>query len=1019
MNTSIVEQFEHTIRQNTPANLLPFLLKLEKENLAGMREKLRELKQELATVVQLSANSWGARATGDQHDNLLLAGFAVYARREALGGALDGAWSLGATPGDRATALKQHVVTLVKALRPDWLHDWLLHQHTKASGWSIDYYLLRTLEAAALIPYSPTLVARALPNALARWGWDFSMAKDTPANASVVIAAAMSSDDLLLTRDLPLLFDYEGTIHATWARIQPPMPLSQKGTGQGTSYLHPWQAWNQQHPPQTVGWQELLVRLTASGHLDRADLLTRCLLALRRDFRRPLLTWFRELFLALKPTFAERLARQEELVELLAHPQALVVNFALDQLKDMHPEPGFNLAPLLLSAESLLTRPDLKTGLRTLVAGLAKLPYRAPAHAPAVASLLSAALAHPDAAVQERAAKGLAELLTAKKPLLTTAQTAATLAALAPQAELLGAAARTALAPWLAAPAAATTVPAVYTPLAQFVPDISPATAIPPVADWHELLFLTGQVLQHNDPTATERWLDSLLHLHGQLPTGHAAQLQPYLVRVVPQLKKASAAEANALLAEPLALHGHEGLLLALLLGWANGFATPRVASVQVNSAANPQPLLALEQQRYLLAETRLRAGVALPLLSTPTHQPHWVAPSALVNKLLAHQAAGTAPDVADLAVALARAAHAHPAEAAQALCLLPQLAEAGLRELLTWFFGPAGQPLPALAPASQRRPAGLATPIAEALPELWAVAARTKVPAGTFPTLAASLGYDHAGSTQPLATTCKAVPRENRYPDPTQPTQEAVYRFVELSWRSGATVSAPSPLLPYAPPVGKSERGSWEDNWLLVSDLPHLFSLLPNYPAPLYAQVLRCATWADNLESSERDLLLQALRALLGPGPVLEAAATAVLASGLLHHTPQGRNLAQEVLVQAIRHGRLHPAALGQILGQQLATGYAPALRLADNLLAIKGIDPATDDALGQTLGTLLPVLPATPLRNLRKLLTTYADLLARTHQPLPAAMHANLRAWQTTASLKAVVKPLLAMPAPAGHLA
>jgi hypothetical protein len=298
----------------------------------------------------------------------------------------------------------------------------------------------------------------------------------------------------------------------------------------------------------------------------------------------------------------------------------------------------------------------------------------------------------------------------------------------------------------------------------------------------------------------------------------------------------------------------------------------------------------------------------------------------------------------------------------------------------------------------------------ANALPELWAVAARTKAPAATFPTLAASLGYDYAGITQPLPTTCEAVPRENRYPDPTQPGQEAVYRFVELAWRSGATTAAPSPLLLYAPPVGKSQRGAWEANWLLVGALPHLTALLPNYAAPLYAHVLRCATWADNLESSERDLLLQALSSLLGPGPALEAAATAVLASGLIHHTPQGRNLAQEVLLQAIAHGRLPPAALGQILGQQLATGYAPAPRLADNLLPLKGIDAHTDDALRQILAALLPALPAAPPRNSRKLL--YADLVGRTSQPVPPAVRPNLLAWQQTASLQAVAKTLLALP-------
>jgi hypothetical protein len=989
------EEFEQLIRlQNMPA-LVPFLLNLAKENVPAVRETLKSLQAELGRRDE--ANNWQAALTSEQGDMLLLAAIATFTAAQAVQPPMR-FWF------DRCSEPRPEFWQVVTHVRPSWLANLLRAKARSTSTWGVPLYsFVRKLEQRQLLAFEPELFAKTLPNWLPELGENLSREAVIPLGANAVVTRLVADDHLMLSRDLLLLFEYDTHAEKAYCRVQKWPAPTEDWSGR-------WHEWNQLHPPQGMDWQELFIRLTASGHLDRADILTRCLLALRRDFRRPLLTWFRELYLALKPTFTERLARQEELTELLAHPQALVVNFALDQLKDMHTEPGFNLAPLLLSTESLLTRPDLKTGLRTLVAGLAKLPYRAPAHTPAVASLLTSALAHPDAAVQTCAAKGLAELLTAKKPLLTTAETATTLAALAQQADLLGSAARTALGPWLAAPVVATATPATYAPLGQFVPDISPATAIAPVADWHELLFLTGQVLQHDDPTAHERWLDGLLRLQGQLLAGYAAQLQPYLVRVVPALKKASATEASALLAGPIALHGHDGLLLALLLGWAGGFASPRVGSVQVSPHTSAQPLLAVEQQRYLLAESQLRAGVALPLLSTPTHLPHWIAPSALVNKLLTYQTAGIAPTTADLAVALARAAHAHPTEAALALDLMPQLADTGLRELLTWFFGPAEQQLPALAPANGRPAAALTTSVANALPELWAVAARTKAPAATFPTLAASLGYDYAGLTQPLLTTSEAVAHENRYPDPSQPGQEAVYRFVELSWRSGATEPAPSPLLLYAPPVWKSERDSWEDNWLLVADLPCYISLLPNYPAPLYALVLRSAAWADNLESSERDLLLQALRTLLGPGPVLEVAATAVLASGLIHHTPQGRSLAQEVLLQAIAHGRLRPEVLGQILGQQLATGYAPAPRLADNLLPLIGIDPLTDDALRQILGALLPVLSATPPRNPRKLLDAYASLLARTRQPLPAPVRPVLQAWQRTASLKTAATALLA---------
>jgi hypothetical protein len=404
---------------------------------------------------------------------------------------------------------------------------------------------------------------------------------------------------------------------------------------------------------------------------------------------------------------------------------------------------------------------------------------------------------------------------------------------------------------------------------------------------------------------------------------------------------------------------------------------------------------------------------LALPLLSTPTHAPHWVAPTALVEKLLAYEAAGQEPAAADLALALARTAHNHPTEATAALGHVPRLTHAGLRQLLTWFFGPAETLLP--APASpappDRRPAEATATLAEALPELWAVAARTKAPAEAFLALPTWLGYDYPGAAQPLHLRHEAVAQKNTY-DPMYllPGQPTSHRWTALYWRSGTTHAAPSGLLLYAPPVSGGTQGSWEEIQLLASDLPYLAAALPYYPAPLHEYVVRCAAWADNLESSERDLMAQALRALLAAGPAHAPAATVVLASGLLHHTALCRSLAQEVLLRAVAGGQLQPTALGQVLGQQLATGYAPVPRLAASLATLGGIDALTNDALAQTFEALLPELPAAPLRSLRALLDLYADLRARTGRPVPAAVQARLGEWRTAPSLRKVAGALIA---------
>jgi len=967
---SLVENFEQIIHFQQTRQLVPFLLQLEKADIVPIRQSTKSLHKELTTFKEIKPGSWGSSITVEQRMMLFLAGLKTYSRKEAL---TRNFWEWNIDD--------KHLMAFWSVLedaRPVWLSD-LFAQNTGLDLWrQPPYALLREMERRGLIDFNPRLFALSTAGLVMDCCNRISQSGVIPTDASVAIAAEFSQDPILLQRDLPLLFDFDTEVVNSAGRVQLQIPLPQLNNPLIRAQGFSWQVWNEMHPPQSVTWLQVLSALITTHHLDRADILTRCLLALRRDFRRPLLTWFKELFLSLKPTRAERLARQAELTELLAHPLPLVVNFAIEQVKNLLPEPGFALAPLLQSADNLLLRPDLKTGLKTLLAGLARLPRQDAAHAPAVARLLAAALAHPDAAVQERAAKGLADLLAAKKPLLPPADTAETLAALATQAELLGAAARAVLAPWLASPTPAPTAEATatYAPRARFVPDISPATALAPVADWHELLFLTGQVLRHDDPAALERWLDGLLRLHGQLPAGYAEQLEPYLVQVLPELKKATTAEAAALLAGPISIWGHDGLAQALLLSWATDFATPRVPTVEVTATHYARtPLLPLDKHRYAQAENLLRQRQPLPLLSTPTHAPHWVAPTTVVNRLLAYQSVAAEPAVADLLLALTRTAHAHPGEAAAALQLLPQLQRAALRELLTWFFGPA-LTLPTQAALPARQPADLTTTLAAALPELWAVAARTKAPAHVFPDLPARLGYDYAGIMQPLRPVPAIQTGENHFPQPQVSGQTtATYRWTEVHWHSGADGPLPSPLLVYSPPAAKSKEGSWEHNMLLKSDFQFLVSLLPNYPAPLYEDILRRAAWADNLESSERDLVAQALHALLGPGPAYELAASALLASGLIHHAPLCRGLSQEVLVQAVANGRLLPDFLGQVLGRLLAADYAPVARLADNLAPLRAISPETDDALAQTLDALLPALPPRPApqpaqaaRNLRR---------------------------------------------------
>lgn len=86
--------------------------------------------------------------------------------------------------------------------------------------------------------------------------------------------------------------------------------------------------------------------------------------------------------------------------------------------------------------------------------------------------------------------------------------------------------------------------------------------------------------------------------------------------------------------------------------------------------------------------------------------------------------------------------------------------------------------------------------------------------------------------------------------------------------------------------------------------------------------------------------------------------------------------------------HQSLLPTALGQMLGQLLSADFAPLPRFTEQLAQASAIDAATDDALIQVVDALLPTLPAEPLRQTSKLLSSYVDLRTRYSPaaPIPA---------------------------------
>jgi hypothetical protein len=147
-------------------------------------------------------------------------------------------------------------------------------------------------------------------------------------------------------------------------------------------------------------WLYAFTRLAEEGRLDRVRLLDASLAALQRDFRASTVGWYAKLHEALAPTPAERAARLETYLALLASPAPAVVKCGVTGLRAV--EERVPADALARAARPALTVRQKGIALDVLRL-LARAAERGPEHRPELLMTAAEALAHERTDVQERA----------------------------------------------------------------------------------------------------------------------------------------------------------------------------------------------------------------------------------------------------------------------------------------------------------------------------------------------------------------------------------------------------------------------------------------------------------------------------------------------------------------------------------------------------------------------------------------------------------------------------------------
>jgi hypothetical protein len=133
-------------------------------------------------------------------------------------------------------------------------------------------------------------------------------------------------------------------------------------------------------------------------------------------------------------------------------------------------------------------------------------------------------------------------------------------------------------------------------------------------------------------------------------------------------------------------------------------------------------------------------------------------------------------------------------------------------------------------------------------------------------------------------------------------------------------------------------------------------------------------------------------------------------IATAMLMNDKTAAARAAELWIHGITSDKLDPAEMGRVIGHHQRIEFAPMQRLS-NLIQQQmfRLSTAHNRALQIMLENIFIQLPPQPIKNLKKLLEIYGELLALNSSTPPAGVLQRLEDWKSTNALKKLVEGML----------
>ena len=974
------EQYTRILEGKQDQNLIPFLQALSPQERKTLAPHVKKLGKEYLTH-KMEGNRWIYKATDRQRTILYYSFFACYSLTEIK--KEDPAWLIS----------REHLEKFLPWYAPPWLNDYINGFSDK--NWlpfQLDYGYLVELEQRGFIQPNPQLVARLLVPFL-------YVHDDVYRRQNRYAAEQLTRYAVTLEEHIWFLFQFETTIHFS------------------NTYVY------YDGKKEERGWVNAFQHFIASGKIGRQRLLQEALLAANRNFNKNLSGWFAGLFVELAPAAEELLLLQPELFHLFASPHGKVVGTALQACKAIAGEPFFDSvrfldqAPLLLSSS---TRSVVASALQLLE----KLAKREAGQQALICQLATGALVHKEENLQVRAARLIRKFGGVEDEALR--------AALAPYSNTLYS-------------GAGSLLQAYFVPDDEMLPDaaapvvkgaLDAATALPSINNPDEFLFLAAQTFDNNQSWHIDLLPAAMIRLQQEIRGEQIQKFEPAIQRALKIFFgdwRSNQGQLDHLMA---CLFLDYCLLLMQRFPWHGSAAMELLGSYMNKTESNKKvweehgarttffngwkaegPRFLCSAYRALFEEVllALKENNPLPLLCEPTHAPAWIDPLVLVERLAIYCRQNAPPRGTDLQIALSRCwLHS----TTEAIRLANGKLQGEIRQLMLFLLD------------QEQRPVGPLT-----MEAAWMMAALSKSPATVYPELAGlsysrkpreqltgrypykivseTYTYDHykwinnKRITEQATAQRKMIRFEGPDRDAKKPEISGFRKFLaKFSPKKEEAHTEPPPLL-YDYLRTKEKWLSTEDK-----DIRRIYLLTPNNPEPLLAlMVEKCLFNPDHFAETAKRFVVHILEVLHETWQPLGEMAHLVVAICFTCPEKTAVSYAAEIWLRGVEEGSIDSCLLGTILGKLACVEFAPLKRLTDLLAQqLLGVSPLHNRMLETVLSALLKELPAPPVRNLKKLLEIYLEVLRlNASSTQDEEVRNKLQGWKQNAALSKLLKEVI----------